>query len=112
MKLRTLIKLGERLTILPALAVSSTMVTAFADSWRTAALATVAAGLVTVTRIRFAARVAVGLLLVVTVISLGGQGPARSAPVASTDRTESHIHQQTTKGGQDAELHLARRRRR
>ncbi|MBS1882686.1 MAG: hypothetical protein JSS97_06980 [Actinobacteria bacterium] len=77
---------------LPAAAAGALVIVALADGWRLMLLAAVVAAAVAATRLRFSAGVALGLLLVVSLLAIGGWGPGFDwRPVAAPAHL-AHAH--------------------
>jgi hypothetical protein len=97
--------LDAALAPLPLTAAAAVVLLGFADGWQLALLAGAAASAVAATRIRFSGRAAMGLLMVLLLLALGGWGPSadrRSAPAHqggpnahSHPRPHAHLHDAT-----------------
>jgi hypothetical protein len=107
------IKVGGHATKQIAAALIAILMTGIADGVRTAALATIAGGLLTATRVRFTSRAAVVVLTGVAIVSIGRQAPAKSAPAAARSVTQAATARLADDGGAGAHpSQLARPRRR
>jgi hypothetical protein len=87
--------LAVALAPLPLAAAAATVLVAFADGWQLALLAGGAAGAVAATRVRFCDRAALGLLMIVLLLALGGWGPGadrRAAAPAHQGGPQANSH--------------------